>query len=90
MNFDRLRRQAQQIYTKRGGSAAAKADGQELKDIAGGRGSLADKAQAAAQALKDPGAPGEGAPGEGAPGEGAPGDPASPPPPPAPPSAGAR
>ncbi|MGI8579933.1 MAG: hypothetical protein ACR2K9_05230 [Solirubrobacteraceae bacterium] len=76
MNFDKLRRQAQQIYTKRGGSAAAKADGQELKDIAGGRGSLADKAKAAAQALKDPGAPGEGAPR----------DPASPPPP----SAGAR
>ena len=72
MNFDKLRRQAQQIYTKRGGSAAAKADGQELKDIAAGKGSLADKAKAAAQALKDPGARDEAAPR----------DPASPPPPP--------
>lgn len=61
MNLDRLRRQAQQIYTKRGGGTAAKADGEELKDIMGGQGSLADKARAAAQALKDPGAPGEGA-----------------------------
>jgi hypothetical protein len=76
MNFDRLRRQAQQIYTKRGGSAAAKADGDELKDIMGGKGTLAEKAKAAAQALKDPGASGEAAPR----------DPASP----APPSPGAR
>lgn len=84
MNFDKLRRQAQQIYTKRGGSAAAKADGQELKDIVGGKGSLADKAKAAAQALKDPGAPGEGTAGEAAPR-----DPASAPPAPTPPGSGA-
>lgn len=74
MNFDKLRRQAQQIYTKRGGSSAAKADGQELKDIAAGKGTLAEKAKAAAQALKDPGARGEGTAGEAAPR-----DPASPP-----------
>jgi hypothetical protein len=31
----------------------------ELKNIAGEKGSMADKAKAAAEALKDPGAPGD-------------------------------
>lgn len=55
MNFDKLRRQAQQIYVKRGGSDAAKADGEEIKGIFKGPGTMADKAKAAAAALKDPG-----------------------------------
>ena len=37
-----------------------KEDAAELKDIATGEGSLADKAKAAVEALKDPGAPGDG------------------------------
>lgn len=36
----------------------------ELKDIAQGEGSLADKAKAAVEAVKDPGAPGEDTPAE--------------------------
>ncbi len=42
---------------KRG--AGLKDDLAELKDIAQGDGSLIDKAQAAVEAVKDPGAPGE-------------------------------
>jgi hypothetical protein len=44
---------------KRGGSDALKEDAEELKDIAAGKGSLKDKAKAAGQAIKDPGAAGE-------------------------------
>ena len=39
-----------------------KEDLAELKDIAQGEGSLMDKAKAAVDAVKDPGAPGEDAP----------------------------
>ncbi len=56
MDFDKLKQKAQEVYEQRGGSEAAKADGGELKDIFEGEGSLADKAKAAAQALKEPGA----------------------------------
>lgn len=34
-------------------------DAKELKDVATGEGSLADKAKAAVEAVKDPGKPGE-------------------------------
>lgn len=54
--FGRARRQAEVVVEKRGGTEALKADAEELKDIAKGRGSLKDKAREAADALKDPGA----------------------------------
>lgn len=41
-----------------------KEDLAEVKDIAQGEGSLMDKAKAAVEAIKDPGAPGEAAPKE--------------------------
>ena len=48
-----------QLIEKRGGTDALKEDAAELKDIAKGKGSLADKAKAAAAAIKDEGAQGE-------------------------------
>jgi hypothetical protein len=59
VNFRRLTDQAKKIVDKRGGTDALKEDADELKDIAKGEGSLKDKATAAGQAIKDPGAPGE-------------------------------
>ena len=47
-------------FQKRGGTEAAKADAQELKDIYAGKGSMTDKAKEAVEALKDPGAKGPG------------------------------
>ena len=41
---------------KRGGTDALKEDAGELKDIASGQGSLADKAKKGAGAIKEPGA----------------------------------
>jgi hypothetical protein len=49
---------AREMFNKRGGTDAAKEDVQELKDIQAGEGSLSDKAKAAVDALKDPGANG--------------------------------
>ena len=51
---------AREMFSKRGGTDAAKEDLQELKDIQAGEGSLSDKAKAAVDALKDPGANGPG------------------------------
>ena len=51
--------QAKKMVDKRGGTDALKEDAEELKDIAGGKGSMKDKAKAAGEAIKDPGAPGE-------------------------------
>jgi hypothetical protein len=59
VNFRRLADRAKKIVDKRGGTDALKEDAEELKDIAKGEGSLKDKAKAAGQAVKDPGAPGE-------------------------------
>ncbi|HYY21135.1 MAG TPA: hypothetical protein VE780_04590 [Thermoleophilaceae bacterium] len=50
---------AKDIFKKRGGAQAAKEDAAEVKDIAQGEGSAAEKARAVAEALKDPGAPGK-------------------------------
>jgi hypothetical protein len=58
MDFGKLAKKAEGVFKKRGGTAAAKEDLGELKDIASGKGSLSDKAKAAAEAVKDPGAPG--------------------------------
>jgi hypothetical protein len=59
VDFNRLFRRTKKLVEDRGGSAALKEDAEELADVAKGRGSLGDKAKAAAEALKDPGAPGE-------------------------------
>lgn len=68
MNLNSLTNKAKDLFNKRGGTEALKGDAQELKDIAGSKGSASDKAKAAFEAIKDPGAPGE-AQGPGAPGE---------------------
>lgn len=57
MDFDKLARKAQQVYTERGGAQAAREDATELEQIVEGEGTLADKAKRAAKALKEPGAP---------------------------------
>lgn len=59
MDIGKLAGKAKEIIDERGGVEALKEDAAELKDIATGEGSLADKAKAAAEALKDPGAKGE-------------------------------
>jgi hypothetical protein len=67
VNLRRLKNvadKAKEHVEKRGGSDALKEDAGELKGIAKGRGSLKEKAKAAGEALKDPGAadkPAEGA-----------------------------
>jgi len=58
MNFKNLQRKAQQLIHRRGGTDSLKADAEELKDIAKGPGSFADKAKRAGEALKEPGAKG--------------------------------
>ena len=58
MDFANLQRRAKQLIDRRGGTDSVKADAAELKDIAKGPGSLADKAKRAGEALKDPGAKG--------------------------------
>ncbi len=59
VNFKSLAAKAKDLVEKRGGTDSLKDDAGELKDIATGKGSLADKAKAAAEAVKDPGAKGE-------------------------------
>ena len=58
MDIGRLADQAKKLIDERGGMDALKDDAMELKEIAQGEGSLTDKAKAAAEALKDPGAEG--------------------------------
>jgi len=58
MDFKKLTDKAKETIDKRGGTDSLKADAEELKRIAKGKGSLTDKAKAAAAALKDPGAKG--------------------------------
>lgn len=55
MDFRRLSNRAKDLVEKRGGSDSLKADAEELKKIAKGRGSVGEKAKAAAAAIKDPG-----------------------------------
>jgi hypothetical protein len=59
VDFNRLFRRAKKVVEDRGGTDALKEDAEELRDVAKGHGSLGDKAKAAAEALKDPGAPGD-------------------------------
>lgn len=55
MKLNRIADKAKQAIDKRGGMDALKEDLQEVKQAASGRGSLKDKARAAADALKTPG-----------------------------------
>jgi hypothetical protein len=59
MNLGKLADQAKKLIGKRGGMDSVKEDAMEVKDIARGEGTMQDKAKAGAEALKDPGAPGE-------------------------------
>jgi hypothetical protein len=56
MNLGQLANKARDLVQRRGGTDSVKEDAQELRDIASGSGSLGDKAKAAAEAVKDPGA----------------------------------
>jgi hypothetical protein len=58
VDLNRIFRRGKKAVDERGGTKALKKDVQELADIAKGKGSVADKAKAAAEAVKDPGAPG--------------------------------
>ena len=58
MRLGNLVKKAKVIYDRRGGSAAAKGDAQELKDIASGGGTTSEKLKRATEALKEPGAKG--------------------------------
>lgn len=62
MDMGKLTDEAKKLIDERGGVDALKEDAMELKDIATGEGSLTDKAKAAVEAVKDPGAPGEDTP----------------------------
>jgi hypothetical protein len=72
MNFKRLSEQAKRLINKRGGTDSLKEDAAELRDIARGKGSMSEKAKAAADAVKEPGARQEPAPAEPSPAEPAP------------------
>jgi hypothetical protein len=56
MDLKRLTNRAKDLVEKRGGPESVKEDAGELRDIAKGEGSLKDKAKAAAEAIKEPGA----------------------------------
>jgi hypothetical protein len=67
MDFERLAEKAKQVAERanevveqRGGVESLKEDAEELRDIARGDGGLVDKAKDAAEAVRDPGAPGQG------------------------------
>lgn len=55
MDFKKLADKAKKTIDERGGVESLKADAEELKKVALGKGSLTDKAKAAAQAIKEPG-----------------------------------
>jgi hypothetical protein len=55
MDFKKLTAKAKDAIDKRGGVDSLKADAEELKKVAKGKGSLTDKAKAAAAAIKEPG-----------------------------------
>jgi hypothetical protein len=59
MDLSSLTSKAKELFSRRGGSAAAKEDAQELKDIARSDASIGDKAKEGFEAVKEPGAPGE-------------------------------
>ncbi|HVO55923.1 MAG TPA: hypothetical protein VMT37_16050 [Solirubrobacterales bacterium] len=56
MKLSNLFNKAKKTIDDRGGMDALKADAEELKDVATSKGSLTDKAKAATDAIKEPGA----------------------------------
>ncbi len=56
VDFKKLSARAKDLVEKRGGTDALKQDASELAEIAKGKGSISDKAKAAAAALKESGA----------------------------------
>ena len=56
VNFKKLSDRAKDLVEKRGGPDGLKQDAAQLREIAKGQGSMADKAKAAAAALKETGA----------------------------------
>jgi hypothetical protein len=50
---------AKELFTRRGGTEAAKQDAQEVRDVAQSDASMRDKAKEGFEAVKEPGAPGE-------------------------------
>jgi hypothetical protein len=58
MDLGKLADEARHLVDERGGVDSLEQDAEELKDIAEGKGSLVEKAKEAAEAIKDPGAPG--------------------------------
>jgi hypothetical protein len=56
MGLSDLVNRAKDLVQKRGGTEAAKADAEELKDIAKSDASMSEKAKRSAEALKEPGA----------------------------------
>lgn len=58
MNFRGLAKRAKQIVDGRGGPEALKEDAQELREVVRRPGSGRDKAKAAAEVLREPGAAG--------------------------------
>jgi hypothetical protein len=58
MDWTKLAGKAKQVIDKRGGKKSVAEDATELRDIAKGEGTLADKGKQAAAAIKEPGAPG--------------------------------
>jgi hypothetical protein len=58
MRLSSIFKRAKREVDKRGGADALKEDLSELQGIAKQKGSMGDKAKAAGEAIKDPGAPG--------------------------------
>jgi hypothetical protein len=56
MKLSNLFNKAKKTIDDRGGMDALKADAEELKGVATSKGSLTDKAKAATEAIKEPGA----------------------------------
>jgi len=65
-----LMTKAKELFTRRGGTEAAKEDAQEVKDVAQSDAGMGDKAKEGFETVKDPGAPGGEAGGEGQPSAG--------------------
>jgi hypothetical protein len=57
MDWKKLAQGAKVVIDKRGGTESVKKDAEELKNIAKGGGTVSEKVRAAAEALKQPGAP---------------------------------
>jgi hypothetical protein len=57
MDLNRWTAKAKGLLQRRGGTDSLKEDAAELRDVAGRQGSAGDKAKAAFEAIKEPGAP---------------------------------